>query len=76
MKGVVSSFRHASVFTPAHVVGSMLAQLQKRGYCYGKKRKDGPGKIWYPTELGIFTMINVIGEHDGQGDYRRCTTRF
>jgi hypothetical protein len=59
--GVVSGFRHASVFTPAHVIGSMLQQLECKGFCYhirGPAKGKVRPKLWHITELGFNTMLN------------------
>lgn len=76
-KYVVADFRGGNEkYTKDHVALSMLRDLALRGYCYYKKESLTAAKLWYPTELGVLTLINVIGERNGEGDYRRCTAGF
>lgn len=63
VKGVVSAFRYRDcVFGPAHVIGSMLQQLAKHGYCYHTKLNNSKAKYWHITELGFNTMLNELAE--------------
>ena len=74
--GVVSAFRHTNcLFSPAHVVGSMLRRLSDKGFCYHTLVKGRAHrvkvKLWHITELGLNHLFNAVAEESQNGSIGR-----